>query len=298
MRPLGILWCFSRPHTIIGSFLSVLAIYVISVLLIGEGWGDPIIPLAAITGALACNIYITGLNQITDVAVDRINKPWLPLAAGELSRRNAITIVAVCGILALGISAWRSLYVMSVIGTIMLIGTAYSLPPLKFKRHHLGAAMAITVVRGLLVNLGLHAHFVEELTGTLDLYAPIIPLTIFVTGFSLGIAWFKDIPDTQGDAVYSFGTLAVLQGRQKALVLGASVVALSYLAVIGSAVIGTLPSPAFYIAGHAIILLVFIALVTRLDVNNDVQVQRFYKFFWALFSLEYVIYPIGIAMGS
>lgn len=298
MKAVKIIWRFSRPHTIIGSFLSVVAIYVITVLLVGEGWGHWIIPAAAIIGALACNIYITGLNQITDVEVDRINKPWLPIAAGELSRRNAIAIVVICAILALGISAWRSFYVMSVIATIMLIGTAYSLPPLKFKRHHLGAAMAITVVRGLLVNLGLHAHFVEELTGSLDLYTAMIPLTIFVTGFSLGIAWFKDIPDTRGDAAYSFGTLAVLQGRRKALALGAVVVSFSYLIVIFSAMIGSLPSPTFFIAAHTLVLIVFITLASRLDVNDDPQVKRFYKFFWILFSVEYVLYPIGIAIGS
>ena len=296
MKALGILWRFSRPHTIIGSFISVASIYVITVPAIGGGWSDPVIPIAAIIGALACNIYITGLNQITDVEVDRINKPWLPIAAGELSMRGAIAIVAVCAVLALGISAWRSVYVMCVIGAIMAIGTAYSMPPLKFKRHHLGAAMAITIVRGLLVNLGLHAHFVEELSGSLGLFPQIVPLTAFVTCFSLGIAWFKDIPDTRGDAIHSFGTLAVLKGRRKALALGVLVVSLAYLLVIASAIGGMLPFPIFFITVHALILAIFLAFALRLDVRNDREVLRFYRFFWGLFSLEYVIYPIGLAI--
>ncbi len=31
------------------------------------------------------NICIVGLNQIFDVPIDRINKPYLPLASGEFS---------------------------------------------------------------------------------------------------------------------------------------------------------------------------------------------------------------------
>lgn len=293
MRSLIILWRFARPHTIIGTFVSVLAIHVITVEVLGVNGVDPIIPIAAILGALACNIYITGLNQITDVEVDRINKPDLPIAAGDLSRGSAIAIVAVCGALALGISAWRSLYVMSVIAAIMFIGTAYSLPPLKFKRHHLAAAMSITVVRGLLVNLGLHAHFVEEITGSIAIDPVIVPLTVFVTGFSLGIAWFKDIPDTRGDAVHAFGTLAVLQGRRMALLMGTSVIGVAYLLVIASAAMGMLPSPAFFITTHSLVLLLFLAFAFRLKVHDDQQVKRFYRTVWAAFSLEYVLYPLG-----
>jgi homogentisate phytyltransferase/homogentisate geranylgeranyltransferase len=294
MKPLKLLWDLARPHTIIGSFISVISIYVITVLVIGASWGSPVIPIAAVIGALACNIYITGLNQITDVEVDRINKPWLPIAAGRLTRHQAMYIVITCGVVALGVALWRSVYVMIVIGSIMAIGTAYSLPPLKFKRHHLGAAMAITIVRGLLVNLGLHAHFVNELTGSLGIFPQIIPLTVFVTAFSLGIAWFKDIPDTRGDSVHAFGTVAVLHGRRKALLLGAMVVSIGYFSVITAGATRMMPSASFYMISHTIVLALFLLLILRLDVHDDGQVKRFYKFFWGLFSLEYLLYPIGL----
>jgi homogentisate phytyltransferase / homogentisate geranylgeranyltransferase len=298
MNALLLLWRFSRPHTIIGSFVSVLSLYVISVMVTGAGWGDPIIPLAAIAGALACNIYITGLNQVADVEVDRINKPWLPIPAGLLSRRAAIAIVVVCGLLALGISASRSWFVFAVIGGIMAIGTAYSLPPLKFKRHHLGAAMAITVVRGAMVNLGLHAHFVDELTGSLGIHAEIVPITLFVTGFSIGIAWFKDIPDTLGDRLHAFGTLPLLQGRQRTFVLGTTVVAASYVLMILASIWEVIPSPVYQVGAHTALLGGFLLFAFRLNVQNDAQVKRFYKFFWALFAVEYVVYPMGFLLAG
>jgi homogentisate solanesyltransferase len=40
--------------------------------------------------ALLCgNGYIVGINQIYDVDIDAVNKPFLPVAAGELSPTTA-----------------------------------------------------------------------------------------------------------------------------------------------------------------------------------------------------------------
>ena len=39
------------------------------------------------------NLYITGLNQVTDIEIDKVNKPYLPIAAGDLSKKNGIFIV-------------------------------------------------------------------------------------------------------------------------------------------------------------------------------------------------------------
>ncbi len=41
--------------------------------------------LQALLPALLMNIAIVGLNQLTDVEIDRVNKPYLPLASGELT---------------------------------------------------------------------------------------------------------------------------------------------------------------------------------------------------------------------
>ncbi len=101
MNPLKILWQFSRPHTIIGSTLSILSIFAIAA---GTSPGALIHPFLlpfSLLSAVACNIYITGLNQWSDVEVDKINKPWLPIAAGVLSPNAAFRIVVVCGALAL-----------------------------------------------------------------------------------------------------------------------------------------------------------------------------------------------------
>lgn len=248
--------------------------------------------------ALACNIYITGLNQWSDLEVDKINKPWLPIAAGVLSRQNALRIVLVSGIVCLTAALCLSWAFFGLILSITTIGTAYSLPPLKLKRNHILAAAAISVVRGILVNIGFYLHFQYEITGTWMFAPAILPLAIFVTGFSLGIAWFKDIPDTKGDAVFHFDTLAVKNGRKYAFILGAMVVAFAYAYIIFAAIIGQLPSTSYYIITHGAALSLFLWQVSILRVADDTQVKRFYLFFWGLFFLEYMIYPVGFYLPS
>lgn len=54
---------------------------------------------------LGANIYIVGLNQITDVEIDRINKPWLPLASGAFSMRTGYWLIVVSVLVSLGIAA-------------------------------------------------------------------------------------------------------------------------------------------------------------------------------------------------
>jgi len=248
--------------------------------------------------ALTCNIYITGLNQWSDVAVDRINKPWLPIAAGTLSKQNALRIVLSAGIVSLITAACLSWPFFALIFIIGAIGTAYSLPPLKLKRNHIFAAAAISVVRGILVNIGFYLHFRYEMMGDWLFTTAILPLTVFVTSFSLGIAWFKDIPDTKGDAVYQFGTLAVKSGRERAFMLGVIVVLFAYAYIIFAASIGQLPSALYYIIAHSVAMLLFLWQASKLKVANDHQVKRFYLFFWGLFFLEYLIYPVGFYLYS
>ena len=50
--------------------------------------------MQALIPALLMNICIVGLNQIFDVPIDRVNKPYLPLASGEFSARTGTSLVS------------------------------------------------------------------------------------------------------------------------------------------------------------------------------------------------------------
>ena len=61
------LWKFSRPHTIIGSVVSIVVLF----LLQGGNIMDHFSILAiTLISALGCNVCITGLNQIVDVELN------------------------------------------------------------------------------------------------------------------------------------------------------------------------------------------------------------------------------------
>ncbi|KAG9154385.1 hypothetical protein Leryth_000813 [Lithospermum erythrorhizon] len=50
--------------------------------------------LKALVPSIAMNIYVVGLNQLFDIEIDKVNKPNLPLAAGEFSMESGIAIVS------------------------------------------------------------------------------------------------------------------------------------------------------------------------------------------------------------
>lgn len=50
--------------------------------------------MQALIPALLMNICIVGLNQIFDVPIDRVNKPYLPLASGEFSVGTGTSLVS------------------------------------------------------------------------------------------------------------------------------------------------------------------------------------------------------------
>lgn len=92
---------FTRPHTIIATTIQVVSLFLIaggSQVLSPTNLGPVLLTLIT---CLALNITIVGLNQITDVEIDRINKPRLPLASLAMSKRQGWIMVALTGLVAL-----------------------------------------------------------------------------------------------------------------------------------------------------------------------------------------------------
>ncbi len=106
--------------------------------------------------SLLTNVYITGLNQLVDVDIDKINKPYLPIASGDLSHRSATGIVlgSLLGALYLTKESLIPLRLTIILSSI--VGTLYSLPPFRLKRFPLFAALCILLVRGAFVNIGFY----------------------------------------------------------------------------------------------------------------------------------------------
>ena len=294
MRPLLLLWRFGRPHTLIGTTVSVLAVYVLvahDVADVGDLPGDLLCTLGA---AWAVNVFITGINQLEDVEIDRINKPFLPIAAGDLSLRAGRWIVAACAVLPLALAATQGLVEIAAVAVSLLIGVAYSVPPLRLKRWPALAALSISGVRALVVNLGVAAHFALSLTGEVEIPAGVWLLTAFVAPFSCAIALLKDVPDIEGDRRYRIATYSVRLGGAWVLRAGLALLAAAYVGIAIAAPFLLDGWAAVFLAGsHLIVLVALIAAARRTDPSDREVFTGFYMFVWRLFFLEYVIVPVA-----
>lgn len=310
-------WAFSRPHTIVGTTLSVGALAVMALVLtvVEASLTVPILPLvvamvAALVPSLCANVYIVGLNQLTDIAIDRINKPHLPLASGAFSVSMGRWIVWVLGGLALLLSAVQGPILLATVGLSVAIGTAYSLPPLRLKRFPFWAALCIFGVRGVIVNLGFFAHFRRwlalriEPTGYATDWLAVPPevwaLTLFVVVFAFAIAIFKDIPDLEGDRQFQVRTLTVRLGPGFVFKLALGVLTLCYGLLIALALFGVLPSvqSGFLVITHGLLLGLLWWQSRRVNLQDKAQIKGFYQFIWRLFFLEYLLFPLACVLGQ
>jgi homogentisate phytyltransferase / homogentisate geranylgeranyltransferase len=289
MRALSTLIGFARPHTVIATTVQAITLF----LIVGgrDGLTRDSLGMVALTlaASLALNLYVVGLNQLTDVAIDRINKPWLPIAAGTLSERQGRLLVAGAALLAVGLAAIAGPHLLATVLLIMLIGSAYSLPPTRLKRFPLAAALSIAVARGVIANLGLALHYQAQLGGPLPAQTLGL-LGLFFFGFGLVIAIYKDIPDDDGDRMHAIETFTTRLGKRRALNIGRAVLTICYALPIGLA-LASLPASGalFLLVSHAVIIALFWAVSGRVDLGERRSVSSFYMFLWALFYVEFAV---------
>lgn len=306
-------WEFSRPHTIVGTTLSVLALYAIAQS--DRLFANPVfLPLACAWLACICgNIYIVGLNQLEDVEIDKINKPYLPIASGVFSFKTGQLIVTATGILAILIAVSQGPFLLATVGVSLAIGTAYSLPPIRLKRFPFLAALCIFTVRGAIVNLGLFLHFNWVLglgrgksvfTGgsweslSFGIPAEVWVLTAFVVVFTFAIAIFKDIPDMEGDKQYNITTFTIELGKPAVFNLSRWVLTVCYAgATLAGAVVLSNVNLVFLAVSHFVALGLMWFWSVKVDLDDRKEIAEFYQFIWKLFFLEYLIFPAACLLG-
>ena len=301
------LWKFSRPHTIIGTSLSVAALLAIAL----AAAPPPIEPqvvigswLLAWVACLGGNVYIVGLNQVEDIAIDRINKPKLPIASGEFSKAHAQKLVWLTGGIAIALSLIsQNVYLILTVCLSLLIGTAYSLPPIRLKRFPFWASVCILIVRGAIVNLGLYLYFSTQLGLGSVVPARVWALMLFVLVFSFAIAIFKDIPDLEGDRQYNISTYTLQLGRKKVFNLARWVLTACYGGLIVFAPFLTGVQSLFLIVAHSLSIACFWWLSRRVDLDSsstpkDISYPDFYQFIWKLFFVEYLIFPLACWLAT
>lgn len=291
VRALGVLWRFGRPHTLVGTAVAIGGLAAIAVAEAPAGavpaWWDV---LATLVAGLAVNVAITGVNQITDVEIDRVNKPYLPIAAGELSLAAAWWIVGVATVLPLAMAVTQGVVETAAVAAALLVGAAYSLPPVRLKRHPAAASACITGVRSVLVNLGVAAHL-----GGGTIASAVWALTLFVLPFSFAIAVLKDVPDREGDQRFAIRTFTVRAGPRRVFALGLGALAVAYggMLLVAPFALADEASPLVLVAGHLVALAVLAHWARTAAPEDEAAFTRFYLRVWLLFFLEYLIVPFA-----
>lgn len=290
---------FCRPHTIVATTLAVTGIFILVQGYERLGEGGLLALGLTIVASLAVNIYVVGLNQVTDVDIDRVNKPTLPLASGEFTMRQGRLLVAGAGIVAVGLSAAMGPYLLLTIVLTLIIGTVYSLPPLHLKVHPLWAALSIAFVRGFVANLGIILHFSQTLGTAPELSWPqALGLALFFFGFGLVIALYKDIPDLSGDSKFGVRTFTVRLGARTVFQGGRLILTAFYLVPIIAA-LTLLPGPGAWLLliPHLAIIAIFWWVSWSVNVNSPPAFTRFYMFLWSLFYVEYILLSLNAIAG-
>jgi homogentisate phytyltransferase / homogentisate geranylgeranyltransferase len=286
------LWRFTRPHTVIGTAASIAGLYVIAAAAEpGWGVGDRLGDLAwTLLAGFCVNVYIVGVNQLEDVEIDRVNKPFLPLAAGEMTVAAARRIVAACAIVPVALALSQGAIETVAVLAGLAVGTAYSVPPLRLKRFPLLAALSITLVRSVVVNIGVALHFGDTVPEA------VWALTLFVLPFSFAIAILKDVPDAEGDRRFRIATFTLRLGAARVLRIALAALTVAYL---GMAIAGPLllesAQPAVLAATHLAALAWLWAMSRE---ARDGDFTRFYMGVWRLFFLEYALVPLAVVLNS
>ncbi|KAL2464803.1 Homogentisate solanesyltransferase [Forsythia ovata] len=290
-------WRFLRPHTIRGTTLGSVSL-VARALIENPNLIRWSLFLKAFSGLLALicgNGYIVGINQIYDVGIDKVNKPYLPIAAGDLSVQSAwfmVLLLAVIGLLIVGMNFGPFITGLYCLG--LFLGTIYSVPPFRMKRYPVIAFLIIATVRGFLLNYGVYYATRAALSLTFEWSSPVAFITTFVTLFALVIAITKDLPDVEGDRKFQISTLATKLGVRNIAFLGSGLLLINY---IGSILVAIYMPQAFkrslMVPAHLILAVSLIFqtwLLERANYTKD-AISSFYRFIWNLFYAEYIIFP-------
>lgn len=315
-----VLWRFTRPHTFIGTALCIPALHIFA-----APPGTPIFTpkmlysiLWALIPAGFINVYITGLNQVTDVKIDKINKPYLPIAAGDLSKQAATVVVLLSLAAGLGLGLLQGPFASSALKAVLVasaaLGTVYSVPPFRLKRFPVLAAFCIIAVRGSIVNMGFYGHALQAAfrgAGPLALLlqdVKCMAATAFFAVFGAIIAFMKDVPDVKGDAINNIRSFSVRAGAERmfkictaltwTLFMGASV------GMLGAARHAMVQAGAgllswTVLARSAVAVMAAWAGATlrnkarEVDPHDGQQVYTYYMFLWKLFYCSYLALPLA-----
>lgn len=295
------LYKFTRPHTIRGTILASVTGTIRALIdtpgaIANANWNS-MLPRAflGMIALLLGNAYIVGINQIYDVKIDELNKPFLPVASGEMSKRYAWVVVLLAGIVGpLIVYNFFPPLLFQLYMAGWVLGSIYSVPPFRTKRNPLAAGITIATVRGFLLNFGVY-YAVKDAIGAAFSWSPKVSfIARFMTIFATTIAVTKDLPDTEGDKKYKIETFATKIGIPRIAKAATACLLLNYVHAILLGILS--PAGTFnlipMVGGHVALGTALALRFKELNPDSMPSVKKFYKHIWDLFYLEYALYTL------
>ena len=203
--------------------------------------------------ALFIGVYGNIINDIYDIEIDKINKPWRPLPSGRISLKEAWLLGTIFCVMGLIISflflSVECFLIASIAALLLILYSKY------LKRTGLPGNLTISFLSLLVIIYG-------GIMGD-DFLLSLIPgLYAFI--IILGREIFKGLEDIEGDRKYNVKTVAVILGEKYAVIIGS----LTLLIVV---VISPLP---YVFLGLNIIYLIIAFLGVDLPIIYSIMLLR------------------------
>ena len=313
-----VLWRFTRPHTLIGSALAIPALHLLAAPVLSDAFTttNAVAMLYAMIPSLLMNLYITGLNQITDVEIDKINKPNLPIAAGDLSPKAATVVVSIALVASLAMGVAHPVLGSQGLNVALwgsgILGTMYSLPPFRLKRFPLLAAFCIVAVRGTIINAGFFAHAKAAAYGRAGTAAAgvinclrsdprCLLSSVFFGVFGIVIALMKDVPDVAGDELSNIRSFSVRVGQDRVFKAMRRLLFGLFVTFGAGFIRAAVMAPTKFVMGCR----TFVGLASMaagfsvreearpVNPKDSEEVYGYYMHLWKLFYLSYLVLPFA-----
>ncbi|XP_057442132.1 glycinol 4-dimethylallyltransferase-like isoform X2 [Lotus japonicus] len=238
--------------------------------------------------------YLTVVNQLFDIEIDKINKPYLPLASGQLSYTTGVIIATSSLImsfwLAWSVGSWPLIWNILVSG---VIWTAYSInvPLLRWKGNPVLAAMCYIVTMAFSNPIGDFLHmqtFVFKRPAVfprgLDFFL------VFMSLYIVGIAALKDIPDIEGDKAFGIHSLSTHFGPKRVFWFCVSILEMAFgVGLLVGATSSCQRSKIITVLGHVALAFVLWCQAKAVDLKSKASISSFYMFTWKLLYAEYFL---------
>ncbi|CAL0308269.1 unnamed protein product [Lupinus luteus] len=293
-----IFYRFIRPYTTIPAVtlvtsMSLLALEKLSDLspIFFIGW------LKLLVASLLMNVFHCGFNQLCDIEIDKINKPHLPLAAGEWSYTKGVIVVAssliLCFLLAWIEGSWP-LFWGFLFAAMLTSVYSVDLPLLRWKKSALLAAATIITNVPVAGTLPYYFHMQTRVFKRPATFPrPLIFCVAILSLYFLVIALFKDIPDIEGDKEHGVQSLSVILGQKPVFWICISLLQMGY----GATILAGATSPFLWSKlitglGHGILALAVWYRSKSVDLKNNDSIQSFYKFIWKIIIVEFFLIPL------